>query len=1424
MAAFSRPRVRKQSPHCVPSRPTPTRRLRLEALEDRWVPAISYQITDVNLAVVLSGNTGAVDSIALTNSGTNTLEINGVDTGILSADVLLVNLVGDSAGAANDAIDLSGVAPSAFAGLVLVTVDGGAGGNALKVNDQAHDFFFNATDGGAGSVITSLSYFIDFTAIGSFTGGAGNDAFVFADGVGATGTIDGGGGVNTLDYSSYTTDVSVNLPTGAATNVFGGLAGGVTGVENATGGFGNDTLLGDASSNVLTGNDGNDILATGPGGTDALLGGSGNDTFRVAVAAGMAVTIQDGNGNDTIDFSSSLLTGVTVDLDSFTPQTIAAGMSLQFTGPDVVENFIGTGVSDTVTVRPLGVPRSIDGNTPVLPTLPGDTVLLDNTSPPLPVAPTGQTFTYVGPGDSFYTSNEYAQVTFTSIETFSSTSPIPNLVINANAINRDFRVVRNGANVEIRDITNPAYFPGVPYFVYAYTSFDTLTINGRTSDSNRVILDFIDGSVANTPIQPLGFTFNGDAINSGPLAGVDRLDIASGTATAAFGTISVAYTGTESGTSSFTDTSLNALGEIAFTGVDEYDLSGGNLAPAYDFSTTIQNLSFNFGSLTGPLAATFQDSGGVADGVSRVVTSAPGPIQFVPTVFTNPTTQLSVSAGTGLGNADLVQLGDMDNNFAPTDLVFTGDDTTDIYRLTSTGFLNTPAPTLTLATTTFDMNGFSDTVAWVEDLADGTSVLNLGSAATLTTGDATNHTYNGVISGTGNFIKQGIGSWTLGGTLTNTYTGSATVNEGSLLLNKGNGSVAVGGALNIGDDLGGNDVDLVQLIGGNGQIISTSLVRVNTTGLLSLNNFNNTIGGLTMESGTTVAGTVTMGLGTLTLGTGANVTLSPDGAPGAVVPADINGILNLVTGSHTFNIADGTTVVDGTGAATDVDLLVNATVVGAGDVIKTGTGLVRLTSTSNTYSGTTTINQGVFNLPGSLTGAGGGVILNGPSAVFSGSDLGRLVGDGRGITVTGGASSNATISGFVRIFNSTVGATGITVQSGAKVRIIDNVGLVATDGISGHAVNILVNGATDATRVFLRGNRINSNAASTSVGLRIQGGAWVDAGQKNNGFDFTGLRVNLASSPLGAGSNGGNFFGQAGATYQNATSTLYGAIRNQNNNSPNSLAGPQGAPNDAYAQSNFFNGAASAPATYGTIEGLVYHDYDSSPLGFVNYITPSSSAPALVGSPLLYSVTPTAAANNNWDQRSMIRRIRLSFTDFVFVDIGTALNLQRTGGFAATGGNYIGGITVQRNSPVVFNPLATDGRYFNYDFNFTGNGVEVSGSLVDGNYTLAINGAGIQSYVPFTPAPPYGSFPALQLTNPPASPLAFHRLFGDFNNTATVNNTPLVPNGPTDQTQFNSTYRSIRGQAKYLEYFDFDNDGDVDISDQTQFNRRMNRY
>jgi hypothetical protein len=85
--------------------------------------------------------------------------------------------------------------------------------------------------------------------IQNLTGGAGADTFVFADGAGVDGTIDGGGGTNTLDYSAYSSSVLVDLQTGFATGVGAGIAN----IQNVTGGAGG----GSGVYNILVGNGGN---------------------------------------------------------------------------------------------------------------------------------------------------------------------------------------------------------------------------------------------------------------------------------------------------------------------------------------------------------------------------------------------------------------------------------------------------------------------------------------------------------------------------------------------------------------------------------------------------------------------------------------------------------------------------------------------------------------------------------------------------------------------------------------------------------------------------------------------------------------------------------------------------------------------------------------------------------------------------------------------------------------------------------------------------------------------------------------------------------------------------------------------------------------------------------------------------------------
>lgn len=85
--------------------------------------------------------------------------------------------------------------------------------------------------------------------------------------------LNGGTGIDTLDYSGYTKAVTVDLAAGTATDL---TAAGNLGFENVTGGKGDDTLTGNGLDNLLRGGDGNDTLVGGVG-NDILVGDAGDD-------------------------------------------------------------------------------------------------------------------------------------------------------------------------------------------------------------------------------------------------------------------------------------------------------------------------------------------------------------------------------------------------------------------------------------------------------------------------------------------------------------------------------------------------------------------------------------------------------------------------------------------------------------------------------------------------------------------------------------------------------------------------------------------------------------------------------------------------------------------------------------------------------------------------------------------------------------------------------------------------------------------------------------------------------------------------------------------------------------------------------------------------------------------------------------------
>jgi hypothetical protein len=151
-------------------------------------------------------------------------------------------------------------------GTTPATIHGSGGFNTLISGSGVNDWFLTGTNAGRLHNVV----FQNVQNLESGTASA-QDNFHFSNGAAVTGAILGSstlGSVGTLDYSKYTTPVTVNLQTGTATG-----AGLVSHIENVTGGQGNNLLVGNGN-NVLKGGNGRDILISG-GGTSTLQAGNG---------------------------------------------------------------------------------------------------------------------------------------------------------------------------------------------------------------------------------------------------------------------------------------------------------------------------------------------------------------------------------------------------------------------------------------------------------------------------------------------------------------------------------------------------------------------------------------------------------------------------------------------------------------------------------------------------------------------------------------------------------------------------------------------------------------------------------------------------------------------------------------------------------------------------------------------------------------------------------------------------------------------------------------------------------------------------------------------------------------------------------------------------------------------------------------------
>ena len=186
---------------------------------------------------------------------------------------------------------------------LVVTMDGVAANDGeVGENDNVKADIENLKGGSGNDTITgnALSNVI--------TGGAGNDVMnggagddVFPQGAAADGndTISGGPGVDKVDYSRRSDDITATLdgvtPSGDLAASEADILG--SDVENLEGGAGDDVLTGNASANELVGGAGDDTISS-LGGDDTIEGGEGDDD--ISCGAGFDVTVGR-IGNDTID-------------------------------------------------------------------------------------------------------------------------------------------------------------------------------------------------------------------------------------------------------------------------------------------------------------------------------------------------------------------------------------------------------------------------------------------------------------------------------------------------------------------------------------------------------------------------------------------------------------------------------------------------------------------------------------------------------------------------------------------------------------------------------------------------------------------------------------------------------------------------------------------------------------------------------------------------------------------------------------------------------------------------------------------------------------------------------------------------------------------------------------------------------------------
>ncbi|MBU6404689.1 MAG: autotransporter-associated beta strand repeat-containing protein, partial [Proteobacteria bacterium] len=505
---------------------------------------------------------------------------------------------------------------------------------------------------------------------------------------------------------------------------------------------------------------------------------------------------------------------------------------------------------------------------------------------------------------------------------------------------------------------------------------------------------------------------------------------------------------------------------------------------------------------------------------------------------------------------------------------------------------------------------------------DGTLAFDLGNGSS--------STVLGAIGGTGSLTQMGSGTTILTGA--NTYSGTTTIDAGTLQVGNGGSTGSLGSNTGAITDNGTLAFDL-----SNATTLGNALTG--TGGLTQMGSGTTILDGInTYSGGTTISG------GMLQIGSDANL-----GAASGGLTLD-GGLLGINGTSDTTTAR--TVTLGSAGGGLDIEAAGNtftlaSALSGTGGFVKQGAGSLILTG-ANSYSGGTTIAQGLLQIGNGGAGAtlGTGNVLDDGALSFDTSSSNTLAGVlsgtgsltqmGSGTTILTGAN---TYSGTTTIDAGTlqVGNGGSTGSLGSNTGAITDNGTLAID---------LSNATTLGNALTGTGNldQMGSGTLTLTGANTYSGTTTIDAGtlQVGNGgstgslgsgaiTDNGTLAIDLAGTvTLDNAITGTGGFNQLGAgttildginTYRGGTTVSAGTLE----------IGDASSPTAAIAGNVSVDSGATLRG-HGTIGGNVSNAGTVMPGGSLGILTVNGNYSQSAGATLALGVSPQTVAGTGYSQ------------------------------------------------------------------------------------------------------------------------------------------------------------------------------------------------